>query len=79
MEDLKKENQDNKLTLEKEHQKCLELAVSKLASYMDVILYLFVVYQLLCVYSCTCDYRIYEYLLFNFRMKLQSFSWLMNR
>ena len=40
MEDLKKENQDNKFTLEKEHQKCLELAVSKLASYRDVILYL---------------------------------------
>ena len=63
MKDLKKENQDNKLTLEKEHQKCFELAVSKLASYVGMILYLFVVYQLLCVYSCTCDYRIYEYLL----------------
>ena len=45
MEDLKKEHQDNKLTLEKEHQKCLELAVSKLASYVGMILYL-----LLCTY-----------------------------
>ena len=49
MEDLKKENQDNKLTLEKEHQKCLELAVSKLANYHMCYCTL-----LLCTYCYVC-------------------------